>query len=149
MLDIEKLDKLIARLNSTGLVDPAYAKTRYRAHVEKATSKMLRSGQSFGVESGGLAILNQSESKFKADIKAKNDDLAAQIDIFNEALDLWFEHGEPHPPYYPWRIAVILSKAKRKDKEEAFLRAYSRHFKNRRGGARDEKINARADKFGI
>ena len=137
------------RFYFTGLVDPADTKKRYLAHLEKTTSKRLPSGQSFGEESRGLSIQNQSESNFKTEIKHKSDDLGAQINIINEALDLWFDHGEPHPPYYPWHITVILSKAKRKDIEEAFLRAYSMHFKNRRGGARDEKINARAVKFSI
>ena len=148
-MNTDKLDALIARLDAVDPLDTKKAKTLYRAHLEKATSTMLHTGQSYGVASGGLSILNQPEEKFKSDIKRKNDDLDAQVDIFNEALDLWFLHGEPHPPYYPWRIAIILSKAKRKDKEETFLRAYSRHFKNRLGGARDAKIEARAAKFGI
>lgn len=149
MLNIGKLDELIERLNATPLLDENIAKSLYRAHLAKSATRMMETGESFGTASSGLSILNQPEESFKSELKRKNDDLESQLDIFNEALDIWFTHGEPHPPYYPWRIAVILSKAKRKDKEEEFLRAYSRHFKQRPGGARDAKINARAAKFGI
>jgi len=67
--------------------------------------------------------------------------------VFNAFLDSWFQHGEYHPPYYPWRIAVILSKQKLKAKEKEFLVAYCRHFRGRIGNT-DEKIDVRAKKLG-
>lgn len=149
MTDTTKLDALISRLNSTPVMDSVKSEKLYNAYTRRAVSGMLITGNSYGVASGGLSILNQNEGEFRAELRDKSNNLNAQVSIFDEALDLWFNNGESHPPYYPWRIAVILSKNKLKKKEEEFLRAYSRHFKNRRGGARDAKIKERAAKFGI
>ena len=51
-------------------------------------------------------------------------------------------------PYYPWRIAVILSKRKMKDRERDFLTGWCRHFAlgiGRRYGA----LVKRAEKLGV
>lgn len=56
--------------------------------------------------------------------------------------------GEVPAPYYAWRIAIILSKEKQKDKEAEFLQAWCRHFKFC-AGTRYQQITARAVKKGI
>lgn len=143
------IDLLINRLNDTPVMNRENASKMYRERLRRVTQTMITTGQSYGQASLAPAILNQDEAGFRRDLKNINDDLDAQIKIFDQGLDSWFQYGEPHPPYYPWRIAVILSKQRMKDKEEAFLRAYMRHFKGRPGGARDAKIDDRAAKFGI
>ena len=111
-------------------------------------TRMMRTGESYGQATDGPAILNQPRRQFQEELRSINDNLQAQIDLFNQGLDRWFEHGEMHPPYYPWRIAVILGKRRKRDKEFEFLTAYCSHFLHR-SGSRDLKIKERAKKLGI
>ena len=108
--------------------------------------KTWKPGQTYGEAMGGLAILNQDEESFRSELKSVDHDLSRQISIVNEALDSWFGKGETPPPYYAWRIAVILGKAKRKSEEARFLNAWCRHFGDWKGG-RYEALANRAHKF--
>ena len=141
------LDALIARLNNTEPLNQIGEQKLYALFMSKITTTMLSTGETYGKASGGLSILNQSEENFRKELQSIDNDIERQISIFQESLDRWFNHGETHPPYYPWRIAVILSKLGKKGKEREFLAAYCRHFLNRKGD-RDEKIVARAKKLG-
>ena len=133
MTDNEKLYALIARLNDT----PVLSKREAERLSEKAREGLLEkllAGQTYGEAMGGLSILNQPEAEFRAELKSVDNDVGRQVEIVNEGLDLWFDKGEIPPPYYAWRIAVILSKSKRKDEERAFLKAWCKHFGKVRGG---------------
>ncbi|GGO89939.1 hypothetical protein [Stakelama pacifica] len=142
-----ELAALIARLCETPLLDRGTAHKLHRAAFEEAFPKMLQ-GQTFGQAMGGLSILNQPEDAFRAELKSIDNDLGRQIGIVNDALDQWFTKGEAPPPYYAWRIAVILSKAKRKDEEGRFLAAWCKHFGATRGN-RYEALADRARKLGV
>lgn len=141
----------LAQLTHRLAVTPLLARQRdnelHRAHFERAFPKMLE-GQTYGQATGGLSVLNQpSEEAFRAELKATDNDLGRQISIVNEALDGWFDQGEIPAPYYAWRVAVILGKAKRKAEEAAFLAAWCKHFGTTKGN-RYEMIAARAVKLG-
>jgi len=144
------LDALIARLEQTPILSPAEEverSRRRREFLEAATRKMIDDGLAYGEASGDLALYNQTEESFRAEIRNSDNDLPEQVVRFNHGLDRWFEYGECHPPYFPWRIAVILSKRKQVERERAFLASYCRHFWDRRG-RRDEMIVARAEQKG-
>lgn len=142
-----ELAALIARLSVSGRLEGAKAKELYRTAFAEAFPKMME-GQTAGEALGGLAILNQSEDAFRAELKSIDNDLGRQISIVSESLDNWFKRGETPAPYYPWRIAVILGKAKRKEEEKAFLAAWCKHFGHLRG-ARYEALAERARKLGV
>jgi hypothetical protein len=128
-----QLELLIGRLNDADVLSNPEASSLYRAATDGLIPKML-AGQTYGEAMQGLSILNQPEAEFRSELKSIDNDLNRQIEIVNESLDLWFGKGEIPPPYYPWRIAVILSKAKRKAEEQRFLTAWCRHFGDIRGG---------------
>ena len=143
----ENLDALIARLNNTEPLHQNQEKKLYASFMSNVTAKMLSTGETYGTASGGLSMLNQSEQDFRKELRSIDNDIEHQISIFQKSLDQWFNHGEAHPPYYPWRIAIILSKLGKKGKEKEFLAAYCKHFLNQKGNC-DEKIVARAKKLG-
>lgn len=140
-----ELAALIDRLKTTPDLSKAKASELFRANFEKAVPAML-GGQTYGQASGGLAILNQSEDAFRSELRSIDNDLLRQIEIVHEALDGWFEKGEIPAPYYAWRVAVILGKARRKDEEAAFLKAWCKHFGRLKGG-RFEKLAERYEKI--
>lgn len=145
--EYEALDQLIKRLEKTPLLSREEAGERHKPFIKKAIDRMLDEGVSRGVAADDHEMYNQSEEEFKLHLKKTDNDLKEQISIFNFGLDRWFEYGETHPPYFPLRIAIILSKRKELEKEKHFLAAYCRHFKFR-AGTRDQQITNRAIKKG-
>ncbi|MFA5593242.1 MAG: hypothetical protein WC989_08010 [Micavibrio sp.] len=145
--EYESIDQLIKRLENTPLLSREEAGERHKRFVKKAIDRMLDEGVSRGVAADDHEMYKQSEEEFKAHLKETDNDLKEQISIFNFGLNRWFEYGETHPPYFPLRIAIILSKRKELEKEKHFLAAYCRHFKFR-VGTTDQKITNRAIKKG-
>lgn len=141
-----ELAALTHRFNTTPILPQHRARELFRASFASVFPAILE-GQTYGQASGGLAILNQPEDAFRAELRAIDNDLGRQIAIVNQSLDNWFEKGEQRAPYYPWRIAVILGKAKRKQEEADFLAAWCHHFGNIVGG-RYSKLSERARKLG-
>ena len=145
--EISALDKLIQRLNETPLLTDQEEKIKHKRFISSVTDNMLDLGVNYGKASGDLSIYNQSEKKFKLHIRKIDNDLIRQISIFNFGLDRWFAYGEIHPPYFPLRIAIILSKNSEIALEKLFLSSYCRHFMDRKGNT-DEIIVKRAIKKG-
>ena len=142
-----ELKTLIDRLTSMRVLTSEKADRLHRKALDEAMPQMLR-GKTYGEAMGGLTILNQDEQAFRAELKSVDSDLGRQIEIVDEALDGWFKNGVTPAPYYAWRIAVILSKDKRKDEEATFLAAWCKHFGTLRG-SRYEALAKRAKKLGV
>lgn len=141
------LKALIERLNSTKPLSRTQADHLSRSFREAVIKRILETGATYGAAAGDHPMYNQTETDFRQHIKNTDNDLLAQISTFNFGLDRWFKHGESHPPYFPYRIAVILSKRKELDWEKRFLASYCRHFRDRIG-SRDQQITQRALKKG-
>ena len=142
----QELSALTERLASTSKQSPDQARNLHRQAVAEAMPKMM-AGQTYGEAMGGPAILNQDEDSFRTELKTIDNDLGRQIGIVSQAFEDWLTKGEQPAPYYAWRIAVILGKAKRKEEEFAFLNAWCKHF-GTVVGARYESIARRAGKMG-
>ncbi len=142
-----ELGELILHLNKTPVLPIEQANELHRTAFNLALPIMLE-GQTYGQAMGGLAILNQPEADFRAELKSIDNDLGRQIGIVNQSLVNWFHKGEIPAPYYAWRIAVILGKAKRKSEEAAFLGAWCKHFGAVRG-SRYEALAKRARKLSV
>lgn len=148
--EVQGVETLIERLNTTPLLIPEEAERRHRKFAKSAAARMISAGVTYGVASETPDHLTQGEEHFRSEMARMNDLVLEQVRIFQQSLDQWFEHGETFAPYYPYRIAVILRKAKRRDLEEGFLRAYVRHFRTwTTGGSRYAEILERAAKMGI
>lgn len=148
--ELDALTALLQRLDATPLLSAEDAAKRSKKFYAAMAAAMFDDGVSSGVAADAPSHLTGSEEHFRAEMARMDNLLGEQIRIFQQGLDQWFTHGERFPPYYPYRIAVILRKAKRSDLEADFLRAYVRHFGHwRHGGARYAQIVERAVKAGV
>lgn len=118
--------------------------------VKARRNRVFTDGQSWGEASDALEIYSMNQDDFFTHLKNVQDDLLLQIARFESQLNQWFEVGESHVPYFPWRIIIILSKRGESDLEMQFLAAYCRHFHDdaRRGSRTDQMIVERAIKKG-
>ena len=78
----------------------------------------------------------------------KANDLQFQMKVVKDSFESYFETDETPAPGYPFRIAVILSKAKRKDLELEFLNAWVAKFPDKVGGTYTKLIERR-DKLAL
>jgi hypothetical protein len=154
MTNTTALDDLIRHMMIAPVYSPKQLEALWekdRARIKAAIQRMLETGETYGVASGGPAFLNQPEEQFRQYLKNTDNDLDAQVKIVADAFSHYVVTGEAPAPYYPMRIAIILSKAKMKDKEREFLAAWCRHFSGlgRRVGARYGELIKRAEKLGV
>lgn len=96
-------------------------------------NKLFDSGGTYGQVSGSPVgkLLTGDTFQVKERLRSIANDLAAQVQIVTESVAFFRETGEPVPPGYAWRIAVILRKMKHYNLEARFLAAYNRHFCSR------------------
>lgn len=151
------LAALIRRLHDTKPLSKSEASALSRSERDRMLAKAMKMGDRLNepgaliefirAERSDLSILNQPEDAFRAELKSIDNDLDRQIELVNEGLDGWFKAGAIAPPYYAWRIAIILGREKRLEEEKAFLAGWCRHFGNT-VGARFEALEARARKKG-
>ena len=108
---------------------------------------MMATGKTYGETTGspGIALNTRDETEFKNHLHRIDNDLLAQIAIVREGVDHYFNSGEFPPPYYAWRIGIILRKKKLYDLESRFCEGFSKHF-FRGVGTRYIKISERAKK---
>lgn len=146
----EQIEKLILRLVETPILSKDSISDQCEAFQNDRMNNVFGDGLSWGEASGDLPIYSLNQDNFFANIRATNDDIIMQIERFNFGLDRWFKLGETHPPYFPWRIIIILSKRREFEIEIRFLSAYCKHFYDgaRRGSRTDERIVERAIKKG-
>ena len=112
--------------------------------------RMLKTGETYGVASGGHDFLNKPEDKFYENLKSIDNSLEQHALIVHKDILSYLKTGYAPAPYYAWRIAIILIKEKQKDKEKEFLQAWYRHFARLRNGSARYRILAdRAEKRGI
>lgn len=108
---------------------------------------MVDGSASWASASGELLHLDRPDAQVY--MKAIQNDLAAQVEIFSGCVDAWFNHASHPAPWYAWRITVILRKAKMLELERRFLAAYFKHFWTERGSSCDRDLGIRAMKVGI
>ena len=102
----------------------------YEPHSRRALNTMLETGAAYGEATGapGTAVETRDEKEFKEHLRSIDNDLSEQVRIVREGVDHYFANGEVPAPYYAWRIAVILRKAKEYELEADFLEGFARHF---------------------
>ena len=112
-----------------------------KARIGETVTRMLKAGETYGEASDAPDFLSLPESDFRAHLQSIDNDLSAQLEIVDTECRSFFDNGEVPAPYYPWRIAVILSKRKMKDRERDFLEAWCRHFASGGGVKYGELVN--------
>lgn len=152
--NLSQLDELIQLMMSAAIYSADELKDLRKKDKQRESgviARMFEKGESYGVASGGPAFLNQPEDAFFAYMKSIDNDLDVHVGIVKDAFKLYVQRGEIPAPHYAWRIAVILRKAKMKEKEKEFLTAWCRHFGKieRRAGVTYADLAERAAKMGI
>lgn len=142
------LQDLIERLQNAPVLNPHEAQRLYHTQTTDWIAEALATGTVKANAALNVSVLNQHQDDFRSTLRAIDSELSEQILIVNEALDIWFSKGSMPPPYYAWRIAIILAKAKRMDEEKAFLAGWCHHF-GRVVGGRYEALAQRARKRGL
>ncbi len=148
--EINRIDCFIKALEEAPFVDYMALHERTTEQRRSEIDRMFSVGLTFGEATNAPPILNQPEKEFRAALKAIDNDIIEQIKIIEHCLPRWFSMGDFPPPYYAFRIAVILRKAKEHGRERKFLRAYLINFRSRFGGSRcDETLIERAEAMEI
>lgn len=146
--DIERKDAelIISRLVNTPLLKMESIHDARLRFVESRTIRVFEKGESWGTASDDLPIYTLPQNEFFSLLRMTDNNIQVQIERFNFGLDRWFTLGESHPPYFPWRIIMILSKCGERDLEMRFLHAYCTHFFDgaRNGSKKDQLIVERA-----
>lgn len=145
--DRTRLLALIDKMNSAKTVSPAEAERKFRKDMDDAMER-LKLGEVLTQSPKSLEFLSLPDGDFKEHIHKLDSDLAANVTIVSETFDHFYQVGTLPPPYYPWRIAVILRKAKETELEASFLRAWCRHFPTGNGKRYGDLVE-RARKIGI
>jgi hypothetical protein len=127
---VSSVRELIAYLNSRPKLSPDEVKRKHEAYFERVFGQMPRTGATYGEATGspGTAVTTTDEAEFRKHLRAIDNDLLEQARIVTEGVHHYFENGEYPAPYYAWRIAVVLRKAKQYQLELEFLEAFSAKF---------------------
>ena|SRR5713226_4641347 len=128
--ELESLKKLIGSLNSRPRLSVEEKDLKFKKYFKAVSSGMIEHSTTYGDESGGpgMAPYSTDQKVFKAGVKSIDNNLREQIRIVAEGVEHYFQNGEYPPPYYAWRIAVILRKSKLLTLELEFLEAFNAKF---------------------
>jgi hypothetical protein len=149
LAEISRIDSFIRVLEEAPVVDDIALRETAQKLYSSEIDRMFSDGLTFGEATNAPPILNQPEKEFRAALKAIDNDIIEQIKIIEHCLPRWFSMVDWPPPYYAFRIAVILRKAKEHGRERKFLRAYLIKFCSRIGGRTVETLIERASDMGI
>ncbi|BFT30206.1 hypothetical protein D210916BOD24_13820 [Alteromonas sp. D210916BOD_24] len=146
-IDLEDLKNLILLLEDQPTISSEVERDMGRSFREKIFEKMLNSGETYGEATGapGMVSSTKNEDEFKDQLNEIDNNLLEQVRIVSEGVHHYFKTGEIPPPYYAWRIAVILRKIKEYELEARFCMGFSKHF-DRGVGGRYSKIAERIEK---
>ncbi len=108
-------------------------------YVRRAVGTMLTTGATYGEVTGApgmpKGLLNvRDEAERRAFLRAIDNDLSEQVKLVREGVSHYFTNGEAPPPYYAWRVAVILRRGKEYALEADFLDGFAKHFRHGIGG---------------
>lgn len=105
----------------------------YFARLKK---QLFENNMTFGEATGspGTEIHTTDETEFRQHLRSIDNNLKEQVRIVTEGIYNYFANGVEAAPYYAWRIAIILRKAKLVTLEADFLEAFSKLFQDCVGG---------------
>ena len=93
-------------------------------------------------------IYSPYSDRHESALRETKQDLGFNCDFVRASFKRHLEIGEPVPPYFVWRVAVLLRKAKQKKRELLFLRAWCRHQKGYVAlGPREKRLEERLRKL--
>ncbi len=81
-----------------------------------------------------LWFLGGETAEVREFLRTRDNDLDFHLDTVRKCFVAYFRDGETPPPFYPYRIAVMLRKGRLHTLEQAFLEAWVSHFPGDGGG---------------
>lgn len=146
--DLDIINRLIDILDRSPVLTEDERREKHRVFREKAVERMLLLGETFGQATGAHDFYHQPEDQFKKHLANTDNDIREQAKVLGTDFLNYMRNGEIPAPYFAWRLAVILSKARHKETERKFLNSWCRHFQQFSGsGARFKAIADRAAKL--
>jgi hypothetical protein len=145
---LSRFDELTTFLRGSQRLTTKQIEKLRREESRKRRDRMLETSVPSGQASDAPSFLNFPKADFRSHLQSIDNDLYAQVEIVDDSCRAFFRTGEVPAPYYPWRVAVILSKRKMKGRERDFLEGWCRHFSDG-NGVRYEDLVKRAEKLGI
>lgn len=145
---LDRLTMLVTFLVEARPLSRAELESMWKASSGRTISRMLETGETYGQASEAPTFLTLPEDDFREHLRSIDNDLGAQVKIVETACRSYFVTGEIPAPHYPWRIAIILRKARQAEHETAFLAAWCRHFPEG-NGVNYRKLIERARKRGV
>ena len=136
---IKAIDGLISKFNALPVLTKADLE-RKEQNYRDDTWRRLLNGEEYHEAIETPSMYRQSRELFQTTIQDTNNNLEWQCATVSVAFDRYERIAETPAPYFAWRIAVILRKAKDSERELAFLKAWCRHFKNAKNGRRFDDL---------
>jgi hypothetical protein len=90
--------------------------------------QMLETGETWNQASSGPSFLSLDEQSFRSHLGRIDNNLGQHVAVVSQSFARYLGIGTVPAPYYPWRIAVILRRARTIEVEKRFLAAWCRHF---------------------
>jgi hypothetical protein len=144
--DLELLRELIRCLNSRPRLSVEERELKFKRYFRNVFTRMTEHAPTYGAGGPGMAPYSADLKQFNASLRSIDNNLREQLRIVTEGVEHYFCNGEYPPPYYAWRISVILRKLKLLALELAFLEAfYAKFFDG--AGKRYGEIGERIEKL--
>lgn len=112
------LSSLILRFDLAETVSQDEAEELLKAHLASFMEAAMR-----GADMTSRLVTSASDIP-----DSDPNDLSAHIQRLDHEFTSFFNTGLPPAPYPAWRVCIILRRAKLRDSELSFLRAWCRHF---------------------
>lgn len=147
------VEKLTALIRGIRTMSEDEASARLRASMQADFDRLASRAREVRFSATQKGVFQaSSQETFRAELREIDNDLHAQIRLVLDGIENYEQNGLTPPPYYPWRIAIILRKAKEYRLEAEFLDAFSAKFPGGKGGKfqdiaeRAKKARALAEK---
>ena len=125
----KKVEDVTSYIKSRGNLSDDEREERSKDFIGSRADELLQ-GKTVGEIHNyrGVGFNTRDQDKAKEQLREIDNDLDAQIRIVAEGVQHYYDAGVYPPPYYPWRIAVMLRKAKEYELEAQFLDAFNSRF---------------------
>jgi hypothetical protein len=99
-----------------------------RKKQRKIIGRMIETAETWNQASSGPSFLSLDEQSFRSHLRMIDNNLGEQVAVVSQSFARYLDMGVIPAPYYSWRIAVILRRARIPEVEKRFLAAWCRHF---------------------
>ena len=140
--DLDSLLVLIDCMRRTPRMPDNELRNRLAGFSQKIAARMLLENINWGEARGGTLSFTSGMAN-REKVLQKNDDFEWHLGVAAGSFSEFLESGEIPPPYYIWRLCVLLRRSGRADIEFQYLACWLKHFRDRGLGARYRELERR------